>query len=61
MVLLKVFVVSSGVGRAPASPAAQEDKVYQAAPKTYRILKFVVGIFGLNSILTEGSIYISLL
>jgi len=33
MVLLKVFVVSSGVGRAPASPAAQADRVYQTASK----------------------------
>jgi hypothetical protein len=33
MVLLKVFVVSSGVGRASATPAAQGDRVYQTAPK----------------------------
>jgi hypothetical protein len=30
---LKVFVVSSGVGRVPASSAAQEDTGYQTAPK----------------------------
>jgi uridine phosphorylase len=33
MALHKVFVVSSGVGRASASPAVQEDRVYQTAPK----------------------------
>jgi len=33
VVLIKDFVVSSGVGRAPASPAAQGDRVYHLAPK----------------------------
>jgi hypothetical protein len=33
MALLKVSVVSSDVGRALASPAAQGDRVYQTAPK----------------------------
>jgi len=42
IVLLEIFVAPTGVRRALASPAAQK----------YRILKFVVGIFGLNSILT---------
>ena len=32
-VLLKVFDVSSGVGRAVTSPAVQGDRVYQKAPK----------------------------
>jgi len=32
-VSLKFFVVSSGAGRAVASPAVQGDRVYQKAPK----------------------------
>jgi hypothetical protein len=44
---------ANGIGEAPADPTAQG--LLHGAPQKYAIIKIVVGSFGLDSVLTEGS------
>jgi hypothetical protein len=51
------LIFPSGVDKTPAHLMAWGGPVVQEGPKTYRVLKFIVGSFRLDSfLLTEGCI-----
>jgi hypothetical protein len=49
------LIIPSGVEKAPADLVAWRGPVVKEGPNTYRLLKFIVGSFRMDSILlTEG-------